>query len=232
MPVSLRDMNVSWGAAALLTLLLSACQAPHIQSGKDAETINGNLVRVDHAHVDLAYIDANADFTRFTAILLTPLGVDNVQIVQPAGSFPAPGRQEWALTDADKQRLQQDFRAAMQQQLSVKGGYPIVDAPGENVLQISAMLTRISPTASKDDFRTRPTGRNKVFTEGAGELGVTVVFGDSATGEVLALAKDTRTGSTIWGVNNRVTNAAEVRRVFNAWGMQIRAQLDWVHQQE
>jgi hypothetical protein len=232
MPVRLTDMKFQLVAGVLLSLLLSACQTPHIQSGADAEVIDGNLVRVDHTNVDLAYIDPKADFTRFTAILLTPLGVDNVEIVQPSGSFPAPGRQEWVLTNEDKQRLQQDFRDAMQQQLSIKGGYPIVDSPGDNVLQISAILTRIAPTASKDDFRARPTGRNKVFTEGAGELGVTVIFGDSGTGEVLALAKDTRTGSTLWGVNNRVTNAAEVRRVFNAWGMQIRAQLDRVHNKE
>jgi hypothetical protein len=232
MSVRLHDMKFHLVAGALLSPFLVACQAPHIQSGTDAEVINGHLVRVDHTNVDLAYIDPKADFTRFTAILLTPLGVDNVEIVQPSGSFPAAGRHEWALTDADKQGLQRDFRDAMQQQLSVKGDYSIVDIPGDNVLQISAILTRIAPNASKDDFRARPTGRNKVFTEGAGELGVTVIFGDSGTGEVLALAKDTRTGSTLWGVNNRVTNAAEVRRVFNAWGMQIRAQLDRVHKKE
>lgn len=225
-------MNFRFTVGMLLSFLLAACQAPQIQTGADKEVIGGNLVRVDHTNVKLAYIDPNADFARFTAILLTPLGVDKVKIIQPAGTFPAPGVNEWALTDADKQRLQQDFRAAMQQQLSVKGGYPIVDTPGDNVLQISAMLTRIAPTASKDDYRSRPTGRNKVFTEGAGELDVTVIFGDSATGEVLALAKDTRSGSSVWGVNNNVTNGAEVRRVFTAWAMQIRAQLDRIHEKE
>jgi Protein of unknown function (DUF3313) len=59
--------------------------------------------------------------------------------------------------------------------------------------------------------------------EGAGKMGVEVTFSDAKTGEVLALAKDTRSGSSIWGINNSVTNAAEVRRVFNARAMQIRA---------
>lgn len=63
-------------------------------------------------------------------------------------------------------------------------------------------------------------------------MGVEVTFSDAETGEVLALAKDTRSGSSIWGVNNSVTNAAEVRRVFNTWAMQIRAQLDRVHKKE
>jgi hypothetical protein len=219
-------------AGALLSLCLAACQSPHIQTGEDAEVIDGRLVRVDHANVDLAYIDPEADFSRFTAILLTPLGVDNVEIVQPTGGFPVPGRHEWALTDADRQRLQRDFLETMRQQLSAEGGYPIVDSPGDHVLRISAALTRIAPTASKDDFHSRPTGRNMVFTEGAGDLDVTVTFSDSNSGEVLALAEDRRTGSALWGVNNRVTNTAEVRRVFNAWGMQIRAQLDRIHSKE
>lgn len=96
----------------------------------------------------------------------------------------------------------------------------------------SAILTRIAPTAPKDDNRSRPTGRNKVFSEGAGKMGVEVIFSDAETGEALALAKDTRSGSSIWGVNNSVTNAAEVRRVFNPWAMQTRAQLDQVHKKE
>jgi hypothetical protein len=36
-------------------------------------------------------------------------------------------------------------------------------------------------------------------------------------------------GSSLWGVNNSVSNAAEVRRAFSSWAMQIRAQLDRVH---
>lgn len=219
-------------AHVLLPLALAACQAPQLQTGKDAEVIEGHLVRVDHTNVKLAYVDPNADFSRFTAILLAPLGVDDVKIVQPANSLSVPGRQKWTLTEADKQRLQADFAAAMRQQLAQQGGYPMVQTAGENVLQISAILTRIAPTAPKDDFRSRPTGRNKVFTEGAGDLDVTVTFIDSLSGEVLALAKDTRSGSSLWGVNNSVTNTAEVRRVFNAWGMQMRAQLDRIHRKE
>lgn len=225
-------MSVIRLASVLLPLVLAGCQAPHLQTDADAEVIDGHLVRVDHANVELAYVDPNADYNRFTAILLTPLGVDNVKIVQPANSLSVPGRQDWALTDADKRRLQQDFHEAMRQQLAQKGGYTMVQAAGENVLQISAILTRIAPTAPKDDNRSRPTGRNKVFTEGGGELDVTVTFSDSMSGEVLALAKDTRSGSSLWGINNSVTNNAEVRRVFNAWGMQIRAQLDRIHQKE
>jgi len=217
----------------LMCLLLVACQnIADSQTSKNATGIPESLVRIDHTAAKLAYVDPNADFSKYTAILLTPLGLDNVEIIQPQSSFSTIGNRNWQLTDADKQRLQQDYREAMIKQLSVKGGYTMVDTAADHVLRISARLTRIAPTAPKDDSRSRPTGRTRMYTEGAGKMGVEVTFSDSETGELLALAKDTRSGSSIWGINNSVTNAAEVRRVFNAWAMQIRAQLDRVHKKE
>jgi len=223
-------MQYSGFGALLMFLLLVACQnIADSQSSKDAADIPANFVRVDHTAAKLAYVDPNADFSKYTAILLTPLGVDNVEIVQPQTSISMTGSHNWQLTDADKLRLQRDFRDAMVKQLSAKGGYQLVESAADHVLQISARLTRIAPTAPKDDNRSRPTGRSKIFTEGAGKMHVEVTFSDAETGAILALAKDTRSGSSIWGINNNVTNAAEVRRVFNAWAMQIRAQLDRVH---
>jgi len=217
----------------LMFLLLVACQnIADSQTSKDATGIPQNLVRIDHTAAKLAYVDPNADFSKYTAILLTPLGLDNVEIIQPQSSISTIGHRNWQLTDSDKQRLQQDYREAMIKQLSVKGGYTMVDSAADHVLRITARLTRIAPTAPKDDSRSRPTGRSRMYTEGAGKMSVEVTFNDAETGELLALAKGTRSGSSIWGINNSVTNAAEVRRMFNAWAMQIRAQLYRVHNKE
>jgi predicted small secreted protein len=224
-------MHYSVIAALLLSVLLAACQTQK-QAGTDARAIPANLVRVEHSSTRQAYVDPNADFSKFTAVLLTPLGVDNVEIVQPSATPITTGNPKWELTDADKQRLQQDFRDAMVKQLSTNGGYVLVDSPADNVMRISAILTRIAPTAPKDDNRSRPPGRNKVFTEGPGELRIEVTFSDATTGAVLALAKDRRSGPRIWGINNSVTNLAEVRRIFTAWAMRIRAQLDRLHHEE
>ncbi|MFL3653553.1 MAG: DUF3313 family protein [Halioglobus sp.] len=223
-------MNYSIIGSSLVFLLLVACQnTPQIQTGDEAEVIQGNLVRVNHSRAKLAYIDPSADFNKYTAILLTPLGVDNVEIVQPASSRRTSGNRNWELTDADKLRLQKDFQASLSKQLSLQETYPLVTAAGDNVLLIAAKLTRIAPTAPKDNNRSRPAGRSKIVTEGAGKISVEVTFSDSETGEVLALAKDTRSGSSLWGLNNSISNQAQVRRVFNSWAMQIRKQLDRVH---
>jgi hypothetical protein len=223
-------MNYSITRIAFASLLLVACEnTPQIQTGEGAEVIQGNLVRVDNTNAKLVYVDPDAPFDKYTAILLSPLGVDNVEIIQPSTGSRLPGYRNWELTDADKQRLQKDFQEAMLKQLSKKDGFPVVENIGDNVLRIAAKLTRIAPTAPKDDNRSRPAGRSTVVTEGAGRLSVEVTFSDSETGEVLALAKDTRSGSSQWGINNSVTNSAEVRRVFNSWALQIAAQLERVH---
>ena len=225
-------MNYLIIGCSLVFFLLPACQnSPQVQTGEDAEVIQGNLVRVDHARTKLAYIDPSADFKKYSAILLAPLGVENVEIIQPSYSRRAAGNRNWELTDADKIRLQNDFQNALSKQLSLRGTYPLVTASGDNVLLIAAKLTRIAPTAPKDDNRSRPAGRSAIVTEGAGKISVEVTFSDSETGEVLALAKDTRSGSSLWGLNNSITNQAQVRRVFNSWAIQIRGQLDKVHDQ-
>ena len=91
------------------------------------------------------------------------------------------------------------------------------------------MLTAIAPSAAKDDNRSRPTGRSRVYTAGAGSLAVMVVFGDSETGEILGLVKDSKSGTSLWGSNNSVSNMADVNRMFSSWATRIRNRLDTVH---
>jgi Protein of unknown function (DUF3313) len=226
-------MSRSVIGALYILLLLAACQNTGVgQTSKDATGVPQNPVWLDHAAAGLAYVNPNTDFSRYTAILLMPLRLDNVEIIQPQSSISTIGNSNWQLTDAEKQRWQEDYREAMITQLSSAGGYTMVEDAAKNVLRISSRMTRIAPTAPKDDNSSRPMGRSRMFTEGAGKMSIEVTFSDSESGELLALTKDTRSGSSIWGINNSVTNAAEVRRVFNAWARQIRRQLDQLHNKE
>ena len=214
--------------AVTLAAALGACSStPEVQTGPDAEVIGNNLHRIDGGRADMAYIDPNADFSKYSKVLLVPLGVDNVEIIQPDSSGTRMNRRDWELTDSDKQNLQQMFHDAMKKQLEDKGDFPLVDQPGDDVLEIEAIITAIAPSAAKDDNRSRPIGRSYVITEGAGSMAVAVAFGDSETGEVLALVKDSRSSSnaSMWGRNNSVTNRADVMRMFNSWAMQINTSL-------
>jgi hypothetical protein len=221
-----KHLLIIWAA----TWLLGACSSePEIQTGDDAEVIMGNLNRVDNSRADLAYVDPDADFSKYHKVMVLPLGVDNVEIIQPSSSGSVTHRRNWELTDADKQKLQEIFHEAMVKELADKGGYPVVTEAGDDVLQIAAKLTAIAPSAAKDDFKSRPTGRSRVYTEGGGGLSVAVAFGDSETGEVLGIMKDSKSSTSMWGSNNSVSNMADVRRMFSSWASQIRKGLDNVH---
>ena len=211
--------------SAIPLALLAACAGdPTIQTGDDAETIMGNLNKVDNARADMAYVDPVGDYGRYTKVWLSPLDVDNVEIIQPDASSSVINRynREWELTDKDKDTLRQSFREAMEKELTAGGAYEIADGPGDDVLRIDTMITAIAPSAPRDDFDSRAVGRSRVYTQGAGGMSIAVMFADGDSGEVLAVIKDTRNSdNSTWGLNNSVSNMAEVRRNFNAWGKRI-----------
>ena len=218
-----------------LLLVLSACATvsePTIQTGANAEVIQGNLHRVENSHAAIAYVDPDVDWSRYTRVMVDPLGVDNVEIIAPntRGSVSTRSRgADWELSDKDKQSLEDAYASAMRVQLEEKGDYPIVTKPGDDVLRITAVLTALAPNAAADDSRSRSLGRGRVYSEGAGTFFISVSFSDSETGEILALIKDQKEGSTTWGVNNRVTNLSDAKFVFNSWARAIRARLDIIH---
>jgi len=213
--------------------LVAACSSttPEVQTGDDAEVIGGNLHKIDNSRADMAYVDPDADFSKYNKILLLPLGVDNVEIKQPdsTGSLTRNKSRNWELTDADKLKLQAAFRDAMVKQLENKGDYPIVTEPGDDVLTIQASLLGLAPNAPKDDNRSRAAGRSYTYTEGAGAMAVMVAFGDSENGEVLGIMKDSRSSNSNWGSNNSVSNLSDVRHMFSSWAIEIRKGLDNVH---
>jgi hypothetical protein len=108
----------------------------------------------------------------------------------------------------------------------------VVAEAGDNVLGIAVKLTAIAPNAPKDDFDSRAVGRSTVYSEGGGVIAMAIAFLDSETGDVLAIAKDHKSGSSTWGVNNSVTNRSEVQRTFRSWASQIRGRLDEVHSKQ
>jgi len=212
-------------SVAMLSLVAACSSTPEVQTGDGAEVIGDNLHRVDNSKADVAYIDPDADFSKYTKVMIRPLGVNKIEVIQPSKTGTSMSRRDWELTDADKQMLQDTFHSAMLKNLQDKGDFPLVDEPGDDVLEIVAMITAIAPSAAKDDGRSRAMGRSYVITDGSGAIAVAVAFGDSETGEVLALIKDSRSSSSHWGLNNSVTNKADVQRMFNSWAMQINSSL-------
>ena len=221
--MSIRNALIPTLAAA--TLLAACSSEPTIQTGDDAETImGGTLAKVDNAAVDLAYVDPAGNYDRYDRVWIVPLDVDNIEIIQPKANASMVNRynNEWELTDADKERLQKEFNESMTKELTSNGDFEVADGPGDDVIKVEAMITAIAPSGPKDDTASRGIGRSVVITEGSGAMAIAIMLADGDSGEVLAVIKDTRNSTNAnWGINNSVTNLAELRRNFNAWSAQI-----------
>jgi hypothetical protein len=212
-------------ALCLAAGIVACAGEPTIQTGENAEVINGNLNKVDNSSVAMAYVDPNGDYGRYTRVYIAPLDVDNVEIIQPSKGSSMLNRynQEWVLTDEDKKQLQDAYQEIMEKELSKDGAFGIAQSGGDDVLAILGAVTHIAPSGPKDDFSSRGTGMSQVYTASAGSVAIALVFQDGDSGEVLAIIKDARGGnSNNWGVNNSVTNMAEVRRSFASWAMRVR----------
>ena len=213
-------------------LLVTACQStPEIQTGENAEVIGDNLHRVDNSRAAKSYINPDVDFSQYNSVLLPPLILNDVEIIQPTRSNRRPGNPQWELTDADRAMLQEAFNKSMTEKMTEKDGYPIVTAPGKGVIAVVAKLLTLAPNAPKDDMSSQTAGRSQVFTEGAGTATIEVAFVDSQSGDVLAVAVDGKAAQSNWGINNSVTNRADIQRMFSAWAIQIRKSLDNAHNQ-
>jgi hypothetical protein len=87
----------------------------------------------------------------------------------------------------------------MTRQITKNGAFGIADAGGDDVLTIGSIITRIAPSAPKDDAVSRGAGRNMVFSASAGSVSIAIALADGDSGEIIALIKDTRAATIISG---------------------------------
>ena len=115
------------------------------------------------------------------------------------------------------------FQEAVVEALSRDDGYRIVDAPGPDVLRITAelidLIVRI-PTQ-------RTAVRGSTFTRSYGEVTLVLEARDSQSGEILARAAERRDPTTGDMVEvQRTSVIADVRRLFQYWAGIVRERLD------
>ena len=132
----------------------------------------GSFNRVPNTAVEYAYINQEADFSKYTKLLSGGL-----EIYYPEGEeTPDP---------ADLDRIRGYFRDAFVS--AIGDAYEIVTEPGPDVLKVSAQIVdmKISPGGAVYE----PTGRLRDVVA-HGELTFLMEMSDSVTGQALARAGD------------------------------------------
>ena len=209
-------------ATISLSLSIIACSSlPVVQSGPDAETMHGNLYKVDNSSVDTLFIDPDIDFSHYNAVIIAPLNMDNVVVDYNAGhSFYG---KDWTLNEKDKEDFRKLYKKVFSKSLAATDG--ITESTEsteakEHTLTLKIAITKLEPTAPKDDFKSRP-GRVKYLSEGAGAVTINATIEDSTSHKVIAVINDRKNRSSQFQENHRFNNMRDVSFMFSSWARQI-----------
>jgi len=213
---------------------LAGCAAsptPELQSGPDTEITFDGLVRADNTIMDSVWARPDIDFTGYRKVLFVPLGV-SYRDVEPSDATTAlrrtprtrePELREFQLDEETKAYFQAEIGKAFSEEVSASSVYQVVDEPAADVLQIGVALldvvSRVPPQAA-----TQP----RVYIDSVGEATLVLEVRGSMSNTVYLRAVDRRAAQQQSGMieSNRVSNAAEIRRLGRRWGSIVREGLE------
>ncbi|MBX5460791.1 MAG: DUF3313 domain-containing protein [Steroidobacteraceae bacterium] len=221
-------MKQTWASSALLAvaaLLLASCA--NMGSASSAPETWEGLTRVSRPGLDTVYVREGVDLSRYTRVMLDPVEV----------SFDKnwdPRRRSVPLDRTDPQAIREGLaklaREVFRRELETRGGYPLVDQPGDDVLRVRAQIVNLYINAPD----TNSAEITRTYVIDAGEMTLVAELYDSETNTLLARVRDRKRGMER-GLNelqiaNRVTNTAEADRILTSWAQRLREALDQARQ--
>ena len=216
------NRRVLAAAALLLSSLLLAVAPATLAEDKaedEADTAQertfDNLVAVDDAAVNMAFIDPDADFSVFK----------RVAILEPFVAFRSNWQRDQNRSRSrnvrarDMERIKEDVATQFERVFAERleaAGYEVVEVAGDDVLVLRPAIIDLDITAPD----TRPAVRSRTFTASTGAATLYLQLFDSVSGDIIGRAVDRSVvrsagGSISW--SNSVTNTADARRMFGRW---------------
>ena len=209
--------------AGLAVALLTATAA---LADKPPQTWDG-LELTKKKGLDLVYLRPNVQFRAYKDVSIDVLEVAFDKNWDPNDNVRSVSRR---MSTADIEKIRTDmvseFRKVFVEELG-KGGYSVVDKPGDDTLRVSPALVDVYITAPDR----MEAGRVRTYTTDAGHMTLVMELRDSPTNQLLARVIDQK-GGTDMGfaqVTNSVTNSAEFRRMVRAWAQRLVKGLDKVN---
>lgn len=182
---------------------------------KPPDTWDG-LVLVKSKKFDLVYLQPGADFRGYTKVMIDPAEVafqKNWQRDYNRTSSSLSGR----VSDREVQdALTQGVKAATDifTDAWTKGGYPVVDAPGPDVLRVKTGVLNVSVTSPD----TQTAGISHTFSQEAGQATLVVEARDSMTGALLGRAIDQKiVGDSMVAWRTSSSNRSDFRYQVQQW---------------
>lgn len=130
--------------------------------------------------------------------------------------------------------LSEHLRTAFTEELT-RGGYMVVDKPGDGVLRVRAAITELVPVHPSKNLGAKVVGSFLgpggilLPTIDIGQAAIEVDMRDSNTNARVAAFADRKTGRKYFGGLNSYRRWGDVESAFHAWAREFRVRLDQVH---
>jgi uncharacterized protein DUF3313 len=207
---------------AVIALNLAAPSASASEREMPRETWEG-LKLVKRPGLDTVYLRDGASLGKYRRVMLDPVEVSFDKNWDPRRGPGISG-------EVDPQEIRQNLsklaREVFRRELEKKGGYALVDAPGDDVLRVRAQIVDLYINAPEP----KSASPTRVYVLHAGEMTLVAELHDSVTNTLLARVIDRERGLER-GLNelqiaNRVTNTAEADRIISNWARRLKTALD------
>jgi hypothetical protein len=207
------------------SLIFGAVPAAVAQEKPPDVTADG-LHRVEGSKLALVYRNPEASLGGYDKVMILDCFVAFKKNWKPRDST---GRSKVTAREMEniKKSLAAEFRKVFVQELQSKGGYDVIDTPGEDVLLVRPAIIDLEVTAPD----TMAAGRGRTFATSAGQMTLFVELYDSATSELLARAIDRRSGRSSGPIEwqTGVSNRAQAEKILKKWASVLRDALDEAH---
>jgi hypothetical protein len=212
------NSRVIGGAAVTLVLAITA---PVIAAAQASSSPFPGLEIVNSKNVDRLYRRPDVDASAYAGIL----------IGQPVVEFSKNWNpRNYGTSGLSPDQLKKirvglaDLAKSTFAKVLADGGYQIVTAAGEGVLEITPSIVNLFISAPD----TQTAGRSKTYTMDAGSMTLALQVSDSVTGTLLAVAYDSKRDSSSarlkWTTS--VSNRAAAERILTGWAQQLKRELD------
>ena len=207
--------------------LLTGCAGsnPTVDTSAEAEISFDGLYRVKGGTADAAWVRKGADISQYSKIMLQGVGIE----YRPGGEsgrlyYSRRSADHFEISDKQKERLVEILTEAFRKELGKSEHFTIVSEPGPDVLLIRGALLDVVSFVPPE-----PIGRGEIFLSRVGEATLVLEIRDSVSDAILVRAVDRRAAEDAargFSRSTRVFNAAEVRRMAQAWARKLRERLD------
>ena len=175
--------------------------------------------------IPATYVKEGIDLSVYNKVMVKPLSLDNIEVLKPA--WEEGNDDIWAFNPENRSDIQKWFLDAMQQEIGGNGGYPLVNASGDDVLRVEVEVLSITPyvkpgTQSSDSDHV-------ISTLGSGDIVISAEFRDSKTRELLILVEGERAIGEEYRELSAENHIKNLKGMFTQWGKKVRETLDKAH---